>query len=441
MLILQRKVGEGTDNGIALMRTLDGNGTENGWRVSVDSSDNIYVVASTTSYVTVNTNYEQAVIKYDNDLNLIWQKTLGTPGVQLGENCYGVDIDSSGNVYVIGDGTYYNVGIQAYITKLSSSGNVTWTKFLGSHASQAQSTETFRYVRAISPSEIDVWGSETLSQGGSAFNLFAAKYNSSGTVTNRRSFSNSHGNGNIGIYDATTTLSNSYYYIAGWCDTNEDAYRAALIVKAGIGGQISWTKTINGSLTNHDYARGIDSDGFDNVYAACQLDTGHLIKFNSSGTIQWQMAISNFYINGVTADASGNSYAIGYITGDYDGCIIKFDTNGIVVWQRSVASVGNIQLRHGHLDSSGDLIVTGFAPSSSTIFIMKCTPDGLGKGIYTAIGEDPIEYKEITLSIQASMLTANSSGMANNGSPLFTYGNSPIAAVNGPFTEKTYTKT
>ena len=116
---------------------------EEGFEVTIDSSDNIYVTGSTRGGLDGNTNSGKSdifLVKYNSSGTKQWTKQLGTSSSEGG---LGVTTDSSGNIYVTGstegwlDGNANSGGIRCYLrasckdiflVKYNSSGIKQWTK-------------------------------------------------------------------------------------------------------------------------------------------------------------------------------------------------------------------------------------------------------------------------------------------------------------------------
>lgn len=94
--------------------------------VTVDFLDNIYVAGQSTSLG--DTNSSGILVKYDTDGNLLWQRAFGlvSGGGGLNYFFYGVDTDSSGNVYVTGEGLDSGGLQRGTVVKYDSSGAVLW---------------------------------------------------------------------------------------------------------------------------------------------------------------------------------------------------------------------------------------------------------------------------------------------------------------------------
>lgn len=172
------------------------------------------------------------------------------------------------------------------------------------------------------------------------------------------------------------------------------------VIKYNSSGSITWRAYINSS-----FLQGVYNDSSGNIYAVGSYvpsmtinnsdgttfgtlsgQTGvrniFLIKYNSSGIVQWATRVSNnSNANGysVTVDSSGNIYIAGEInatttafnsdttsfattiptSGQSDVALIKYNTNGFVQWVARIGSVQNDSIGHIAVDSSGNIYVVG----------------------------------------------------------------------------------
>jgi hypothetical protein len=135
---------DGTTGAGVWTRTLDTGGAAYSSGVSHDGQGNIYQVAYTYgSAFGPNAGYNDAlVVKYDTAGNLLWTRQFGTAGI---DNAFAIAADSLGNVYVSG-GAFatiddWNSGNQdIFVTKLDASGNLQWTRNLGTTANDANAS-------------------------------------------------------------------------------------------------------------------------------------------------------------------------------------------------------------------------------------------------------------------------------------------------------------
>jgi uncharacterized delta-60 repeat protein len=152
-------------------RRLGGSGQEFGYSIAVDSSENIFVVGSSSTSVP-SSNTAGLIAKYNSSGTLQWQRYLSGTGAAWAE-FYGVTLDSAGNVYATG--FVRNAGVKnALIAKYNTSGTLQWQRTL---ADSTNATSGFK-LAVDSSDNIYMIGYFTF--GGDI--VFMAKYNSSGAI-------------------------------------------------------------------------------------------------------------------------------------------------------------------------------------------------------------------------------------------------------------------
>jgi uncharacterized delta-60 repeat protein len=224
--------------------------------VTVDSSDNIYVVGQTQGGLDNNTNsgdWDFFLVKYNSSGTKQWTQQLGTSSKDVGN---GVAVDSSDNIYVTGTtggGLDNNTSFGSndiFLVKYNSSGEKQWTQQLGGH-----------------------W------------------YTSSGNIVY------SHNDAGTGV----TVDSSNNIYVTGVTSRiiggNTDYGGVDIfLVKYNSSGVIQWAKQLGSS--GHDYGQGVTVDSFNNIYVTGKTDGGldgntnsgsldvFLVKYNSDGVLQ-----------------------------------------------------------------------------------------------------------------------------------------------------------
>lgn len=145
-------------------------------------------------------------------------------------------------------------------------------------------------------------------------------------------------------------------------------------------GTIVWTAYVS----DVTYLSDAEFDSSGNLYVVGRVNAGGgvIIKYNSSGTLQWQR---KFEVTGITADlptaftavtvdSSGDIYAVGNFAHNTTnqkthGYIVKYDSSGNITWQRKIApnagwdtSTNSGVFPQGVLtDSSGNVYVSGYS--------------------------------------------------------------------------------
>lgn len=184
---------------------------DEGFAVATDSSGNIYITGRSQSYAD-NSN-EAPLIKYDSSGNVVWSRTLGTSG----QNDYGyaITVDSSDNIYIVGTSNS-----EIYTAKYNASGTLQWQrKFTGSGEGYGVATDSENNVYTVG---------RTSAAGAGSTDAFLSKHDSSGTIVYQRVLGTTVG-------DQFTSISigtNDVVYVtgsgAGAATGNNDIYLASL---------------------------------------------------------------------------------------------------------------------------------------------------------------------------------------------------------------------
>ena len=130
---------------------------------------------------------------------------------------------------------------------------------------------------------------------------------------------------------------------------------------------------------------GISLDSSNNIYAAGgDGSTGwEIAKFSSSGTISWQynFTTSSYnYARALVLDSSGNMYATGESANGTGTAIqtVKFDSSGTIQWQRKLSYTTAYYDYGGGVavDSSGNVYVCGTNTVYTGVMILKYNSSG-----------------------------------------------------------------
>ena len=202
--------------------------------IVVDSSGNLYNV-SVASHQGQG-SWDTLIIKYDNSGNLQWQRVLGASSNDFG---YGIAVDSSSNVYVCGSSYGTGAGMQnLFVAKYNSSGSIQWQRTIG-----YSSTNTYgNGVDVDSSGNVYVAGYTDATGAGNSQDYarsLIAKYDTSGTLQWQRTFGQSTFSG---LTEEITVDSSDNFYITGYSDSGQKG----LIVK--LPGDGSETGTYSGFI-------------------------------------------------------------------------------------------------------------------------------------------------------------------------------------------------
>ena len=153
--------------------------------VTVDSSDNVYVIGYTWGSLDGHTNsgiLDLFLVKYNSSGAKQWNQQLGTSSAERGRN---VTVDSSNNIYVMGntngglDGNTQVGNGDFFLVKYNSSGTKQWTQQMGT-----SSRDYGKGVAVDSSDNIYITGDtsgrlDNNNNSGSQ-DIFLVKYNSDG---------------------------------------------------------------------------------------------------------------------------------------------------------------------------------------------------------------------------------------------------------------------
>jgi uncharacterized protein (DUF2147 family) len=228
--------------------------------------------------------------------------------------------------------------------------------------------------------------------------------------------------------------SGSNVYVSGYT-TNGIAGQTAthlFLAKYNSSGAIQWQRSLSTGTTNDVFGSKVTVDSLENVYVTGSVRVGAsntdpdilVVKYNSSGTIQWQRRLGSVGGNqfgvGIDTDSSNNVYIAGYGPNGISSldCIIlaKYNSSGTLQWQRSISSgiassnmaVTDLKAHaDGYIYVVGRMYTTGNSENQGT-FIARLPQDGTNTGIY-----GDLEYITTTLTDAATTLTSAASTLTD----------------------------
>lgn len=355
--------------------------------VVVDGSGNIYVTgsfigtvdfdpsASTANLVSAAaTTSDIFIAKYDANGNYVWAKRVGgSTGNDVGK---GIALDGSGNVIISGyffgtvdfDPSAATANLVAFgsfdacLAKYDGSGNYVWAKKLG-----GTSTDN--------GGKIAIDGSDNI--------YMVGLFNGTADMDPSAATANITSNGAQDIFVGKYTSAGVYTWAFKLGGTTTDQ-ASDICLDAGFNAVI--TGLFNGTV---DFDPGAStsnlvSTGGNEIFVA---------KYNSSGSYVWAGSMGGTLADigmGVTTDASSKMYVTGNFTGaaDFDPSAANFnlhsagvtdvfiavyDATGNFISAKSVGGTGGDSGNELTLNSSGDVLATGyysgtvdFDPSAST---------------------------------------------------------------------------
>lgn len=349
----------------------ENHGLEDGWIVKLNSSG---VLQWQTSLGTATNNYIQAIyqtadngyiiagqvggtgnfwiVKIDESGNIEWEKSFGGTG---GERAMDIQQTTDGGYIAVGftystdgDVTGNHGGIDYWMVKLDSIGNLQWQKCLGGTkqdwANSVRQTPDGGYIVAgfSLSNDGDVTGHHGIA--GVQADYWIVKTDDLGNIQWQKSLG---GTGEDQAFSVRLT-SDGGYVVAGFSRSTDGDVSGNhgggdfWIVKLNSSGAIQWQKALGGSMTEQASSIEQTVDGGYIIAGYTLSNNGDVsgnhggrdfwvVKLNGSGTLQWQKALG-----GTEED---NAYSVQQTT---DG--------GYFIVGSTTSNNGDVNGHHGNAD-------------------------------------------------------------------------------------------
>jgi hypothetical protein len=325
-------------------------------------------------YVTGDNGTQMINAKYNSNGSVNWQRGLDNSTSTTSDIPRGAAVDSSGNLYGCGYRTIY---------KYNSSGSIQWQK----NVTSATTTTIWRSIEVDSSGNIYVIRAGDLGPSGS-FVLY--KISSTPAITWQKSITAVYG---WYLSDSAVSVDSSGNVYVVATENNGMGIGYAVLMKFNSSGTIQWSRKIN-DVVGIGAAHSVIVDSADNVYVSWSFNpNAYITKFNSSGTEQWTRSINlgdTTGLVGVSIDSSNNIYFTGQFTStNIRTFIVKYNSSGTIQWQRSIratltagGSNRNLSSTACSVDSTnGQIALSGILDTE--FFAARLPIDGSKTGTYT----------------------------------------------------------
>jgi hypothetical protein len=372
--------------------------------VTIDNSGNIYAIGASGADI--------ILFQFSASGDVQWQRLLAGANTDSGN---GITTDGT-NVYIAGDSLSVAAARVALLAKYNVSGTLQWQRSL------ASGSYAYFYGVALDGGG-NVYAVGSQDPGGTGDDWIIAKYNSSGTLQWQRSLA-----GAIDRAYGVTIDSGNNVYVAGYTSASGGAgSNDLLLVKYSSSGTLQWQRSLGGA--GSDFGIKVARDSSDNIYVigASQSAGGAgdydfiLVKYNVSGTLQWQRSLGGAgaeYGSGIAIDSGNNIYVAGISNGNL--LIAKYSSPGIIQWQRLLSGTGvsfavttildiNIAVSSTSIHISGTMVIGGAYQG----FLAKLPVDGSLTGTYGIW-----TYDAASLTDQARSLTSSTRSLTSSTSSL-----------------------
>jgi uncharacterized delta-60 repeat protein len=349
-----------------------GGSSDDGALSIIQSSDGGYVVAGWT-YSFGAGGLDIYVVKLDSGGNVQWTKTIG--GIS-DDGAFSI-IQSSDGGYVVAGRTFSfeTVSYDFYVVKLDSGGNVLWTKTIG-----GSSDDEANSITQSSDGGYVVAG-YTSSFGAGGADIYVVKLDSGGNVL----WTKTIGGSLTDIAYSIIQSSDGGYVVAGETWSFGEGKNDFYIVKLDSVGNVQWTKTIGGSYYDVAYSIIQSSDGGYVVAGDAEISGGHfyVVKLNSVGNIEWTKTIGCCRARSIIQSSDG-SYVVAGESWSFgagaDIYVVKLDSGGNVQWTKTIGGSSDDGAYSIIQSSDGGYVVAGYTQSFGAggrdMYVVKLAPDG-----------------------------------------------------------------
>lgn len=342
------------------------------------------------------------VVKYCENYILRWQKQIGYDNAVTGNS---IDVDSNGNVYVVGE-VEDDTSQVAVVAKINSSGTEQWMNTYGTSNTESGTgiaVVTLSSTEYVAVSVVD--GTKTtfliLDTDGAIYEQSEA----ASTVVNRLRNNVSTTNGRF-LFAGTDGSTNGKF---GMCEINSTSR------------MVQWTSTYGTAFND---IRNIDGGATQGIVVAGKTSTsGLVVKLTyteSAGptytvTKSWARTLATSEFKGLAVSPYGDTtkyiYAVGYSTtggsaamGMNEGVIVRYDADGNIKFQNVFGHDMDESFTGAVLDSlNRNIHMSGWSESHSAgrdglIFRAEngaADPDGnggYGTGTYHLAGNAGVPY-------------------------------------------------
>jgi len=292
--------------------------------------------------------------KFDATDTLLWQRKQSLTAT-FSSSLSGAD--SSNNVYLIGAGYVTAAPSLPTLLKYNSSGTLQWQRQL-SAADTAQASGLS--VNASGDTFLALAFTPTIFYG------IVAKYNNAGTLQWQRKLSSTY---LVYVRGSCPTPSDDSLVVGTFRDgANATANERGFVVKYNTSGVVQWQYKIHWSIQNFWLTAAVDTATGD-IYlgGASYVSTNQfavLTKLNSSGTHQWsrQRSVAGTQVNAIAVDpATGYVYSYSSL----ETTVVCMNASAAVVWERYITADTGARIIVSVLSIVGDkLLVAGYANHS-----------------------------------------------------------------------------
>ena len=349
-------------NGVGVRRYDSGYLTDTPSAIVADSNQNVYIVGKGASA-------GMCVLKYNAAGNLLWSRSFLPNSGSYGGWGNDVKVDSSGNVYVCGEGYFTNDntngGIDAYVWKFTANGDpsTTWPNLGDGVGVRRYNHSTSSLNAGFDRCVLDQAGNLYVAGYGATGSFgqcrfLIAKYSPTGTRVWERGYS-------PGTYERAVDIAlnptASAVFVTG---TSEGVGQDIVTLRcAASTGATVWAKRVTGANASR-----IKVGPYNEVYVGGSRDNALAVIRHefATGAVQWsntfaQDSIGYSYLNDMVLDGAGDVYAagVGSSSGWNNGVVQRFGSDGTLKFQAIYDTIVSDWFTSIAIDGSSNIYLGG----------------------------------------------------------------------------------
>ncbi|MBK8984225.1 MAG: SBBP repeat-containing protein [Ignavibacteria bacterium] len=388
-----------------------GNGNDIPYSIITDISNDIIVTGTSGG---IGTGNDILTIKYNSSGEQQWIQRYNGTGKGY-DASLALTMDDIGNVYVTGSSEGIGTGFDIVTIKYNLSGDQQWIQ---RYNGPSDSSDTGTSLDLDASGNIYVLGE---SKGiGTGSDVVLIKYNSSGAEQWAARYNSG---GDTNDYSLKVIVDKNQDICVAAYNINSGGNNTKYVtLKFNSNGILQWSRIYNGPVgyfnTPHDFAL----DSADNIYVTgCSPGIGTglydfcTIKYNPAGDMIWlrrynYLATAYDVANAIVIGASGNVYISGYsgstsLSNTFDYATVKYDSSGNELWVRRYNGTGNNidRARFVKLDSMENVYVTGSSVGSGTgTDYVTLKYDSSGQQLWTARYDGPVNGDDFPTGVSVT---------------------------------------
>ncbi|MFX1477392.1 MAG: SBBP repeat-containing protein [Promethearchaeota archaeon] len=332
-----------------------------------DSENNIYIGGNI--YNTSKKAYDLMILKYNNSGTLIWNKTWG--GLS-DDHANAIGLDSSNNIYIVGNSDSFGNNTDILLIKFNNSGELAWYTSWGGPGEDSG----FGMSIDADDSLFIIGYSESYDISGDVVLL---KFNSTGSLK----LTTTWGGVDTDYPTAISIDSEENLYFTGYTSSFGAISSNFFLVKMNTSGNLVWNITWGEDLPEVGTGLSINNlneiflIGYTQNYGAMNLDI-ILYKLNSSGQFLWNFTYKRAgydFGNSITLDTRENIYIAG--KSDNNLLLLKLCSTGMLKWEKKWEDEDEDTALGITADEFDNIFITGFKVKStgkSHFFLVKYLP-------------------------------------------------------------------